>query len=277
MKINQNIYPYNIEVRKLPIHLTGIGGSEYQYHVVRPEGYHWHQILFSVNGNGTLRFDNLNVVIDEGDYFFLPAGYPHEYYSPNNKWEVYWLAFDGYATSHILSQLNMTKPAIIKPGDSSALQNLFSKMFTAQQTDRLYGDFSCSGYAYECLLEFHRLLDQKANKAARERSKLLTTILDYIDEHFRTDFPLTALAEYAGITPQHLCRIFKSTMNIRPNEYLTKRRLQESKRLLQKSTLPISEIALQSGFPDAGYFSTVFKRYEGLTPMEYKKHIGVTR
>lgn len=40
MKINENIYPYNAEARKLPVHLTGIGGSEYQYHIIRNEGYH---------------------------------------------------------------------------------------------------------------------------------------------------------------------------------------------------------------------------------------------
>ena len=35
MKINGCIYPYNIEARKLPVHLTGIGGSEWQNHVVQ--------------------------------------------------------------------------------------------------------------------------------------------------------------------------------------------------------------------------------------------------
>ena len=58
---------------------------------------------------------------------------------------------------------------------------------------------------------------------------------------------------------------------MRPGEYLTKKRLQESRKLLRISNLPISEIAMQSGFPDAGYFSTVFKKHQGMTPLEYKK------
>lgn len=80
MKINGCIYPYNIEARKLPVHLTGIGGSEWQNHVVRPKGYQWHQILFSAGGKGVLKFDNTLGAIDEGSYFFLPANYPHEYF-----------------------------------------------------------------------------------------------------------------------------------------------------------------------------------------------------
>lgn len=274
MKINQNIYPYNLEVKKLPFYLTGIGGSEYQYHVVRTEGYHWHQILYSAGGDGFLKYDNLTLPVAEGDFFFLPAGYPHEYYTENTLWDVRWIAFDGYACAHILSQFQMNKPIIIHPQGSTALQNIYTKMFTIQKSDKTYCDYSCSGLVYDYLIEFHRYIDNKINKLRTDRNKLLLPVLDYIDENFRTDFPLTILAKQAEVTPQHLCRVFKETMNMRPLEYLTKRRLQEAKRLLQRTELPIAEIALQSGFPDAGYFSTVFKKYEGVTPMEYKRSIS---
>lgn len=275
MKINDYFYPYNAEARKLPVHMTGIGGSEYQYHIIRNDGYHWHQILFSAHGNGILKFDNETVPVNEGDFFFLPAGYPHEYYTENDKWDVRWVAFDGYASTHILSQFGMTSPIVIRPHESSSLQKLYGKMYTVQKTDRAYCDYSCSGYIYAYIIEFHRLMDTKANKLRNDRSRILAPVQDYIDENFRNDFPMTVLAEIAGITPQHLCRIFKETMNMRPNEYLTQRRLQEAKSLLQRNELPISEIAVRSGFPDAGYFSTVFRKYEGLSPLEYKKHIGL--
>lgn len=273
MRVNQNIYPYNIEVKKLPFYLTGIGGSEYQNHITRAEGYHWHQVLFSANGNGFLKYDNLTLPIAEGDYFFLPAGYPHEYYSDNVSWDVRWIAFDGYACTHVLSQFEMNKPIIVKAQDSTSLQSLYHKMFTVQKSDKLYGDYSCSGYIYDYIIEFHRLMDNKVIRAKNDRNKILIPVLSYINENFRSDFPLTVLARQAGISSQHLCRIFKETMNMRPLEYLTQRRLREAKDLLQRNDISIAEIAVLSGFPDAGYFSTVFKKYEGLTPMEYRKSI----
>ena len=232
MKINENIYPYNAEARKLPVHLTGIGGSEYQYHIIRNEGYHWHQILYSAGGSGILKYDNSAIVINEGDFFFLPAGYPHEYYTENSLWDVRWVAFDGYACAHILSQFSMTAPVIISPQNGSPLPKLYSKMFTVLKTDRSYCDYSCSGYIYAYILEFHKLMDTKANKQRNDRSRLLAPVLDYIDENYRSDFPLTVLAELAGVTPQHLCRVFKDSMNMRPNEYLTQRRLQEAKKAI---------------------------------------------
>ena len=45
MAVNQSIYPTFAQVKELPFYLTGIGGSEYQGQISRPEGYLWHQIL----------------------------------------------------------------------------------------------------------------------------------------------------------------------------------------------------------------------------------------
>ncbi len=275
MKINEYIYPYSPEARNLPVYLTGIGGSEYQYHIVRKEGYHWHQILWCAGGSGILKFDSTSVVINEGDYFFLPAGYPHEYYTEGDYWDVRWVTFDGYACAHVLSQFSMTKPVVISPREASSLKKLFGKMYNLQKTDRVYGDFSCSGYMYAYIIEFHRRIDTKENKQRSDRFRLLGPVLDYIDKNFSSDFPLTELADIAGVTPQHLCRVFRETMNMRPNEYLTQRRLQEAKLLLSRNELSVAQVAAQVGFPDAGYFSTVFRKHEGVTPAEYKKHIGI--
>ena len=276
MKINDSIYPYNIEARKLPIHLTGIGGSEWQEHIVRPDGYHWHQILFSEEGDGVLKYDNTTVRIEEGEFFFLPAGYPHEYYSDNEKWDVKWIAFDGYAASHILSLMNMTKPTVIKPYDADALQSIFAKMLAVQKSDKLHCDFICSGLVYEYIIEFNRHMNDRESRMRSERSRLIIPVLNYIDENFKHDFSLTVLSEIAGVSPQHLCRVFKEAMNMRPGEYLTKKRLQEARRLLRTSGLSIAEIASLSGFSDPGYFGTVFRKHEGITPAEYKKIHGAS-
>ena len=273
MKINEQFYPWSAEARKLPVYLTGIGGSEYRHHIVCNEGLLWHQILYSASGSGVLKYDNITVSVDEGDFFFLPAGYPHEYYTEYDSWNVCWTAFDGYACSHLLSQFGMTAPIVIKGQEGPNLKKLFSKMFTIQKTDRAYGDYSCSGYVYAYIIEFHRLIDTKENRLRNERFRLLSPVLNYIDRNFSTDFPLTDLARIAGVTPQHLCRVFREMMSMRPNEYLTQRRLQEAKRLIEQNEISVSEVAKRSGFPNASYFSTVFKRYEGITPIEYKKRV----
>lgn len=271
LKINQHAYPFIEQVKKLPVYLTGIGGTEYQGAVSRPEGYCWHQILFCADGSGILKYDDAAIEITGSSFIFLPAFYPHEYIPDNEKWDMRWVVFDGYACTRILSELGMDKPMIIKNVTSSSMQKLYDKMFVALKTDKVYGNYTCSGLIYQYILDFHRIASDSGIKSKADKSELLMPALNYIEENFRRDFSIAVLAEVSGVSQQYLCRLFNQTMNIRPNEYITFRRLQEAKLLLAESSLPVSEICMLSGFADASYFSTVFKRYEGLTPAEYRK------
>ena len=142
-------------------------------------------------------------------------------------------------------------------------------MFVTQKSDKIYGCYTCSGLIYQYILEFSN--QSRAVSGRNDRSSLLMPVLNYIDDNFRKDFPMTKLAEIAGVTPQHLCRVFKETMNMRPNEYLLMCRLNEAKRLLKHSDILVSEICKDVGFSDAGYFSTIFRRQEGIPPAEYRK------
>lgn len=274
MPVNQSIYPNNPQVRQLPLYLVGIGGSEYQGHVNRPEGYYWNQLLYSVKGQGCLKTEATTITLSEGWFFFLPSGVPHEYYPVTPTWEVRWVVFDGYAWPQIRKELGLTRPICIKPDDCNGLEKIYNKMFVAQKTDKVFGDYTCSGLIYDYLLEFYRQVTNKSTSGGTDKSELLMPILNYIDDHFHEDFSMTVLAELAGVSSQHLCRIFKETMHLRPTEYLTYRRLGEAKNLLRHTDTPIAEIGMQCGFPDAGYFSTVFKRYEGMSPAEYRKNVS---
>ncbi len=270
-KVNNNVYPYIEQVKDLPVFLTGIGGTEYQGHIKRAEGYCWHQILYSSKGCGTLKYGDTTVQLTDDCFFFLPANVPHEYYPNGEKWDVRWVVFDGYACDHIFNELGLTMPVVVTPDDSIRMLKLFDKMFVALRSDKVYGNYTCSGLVYQYIMEFHRLASDKSVVGGADRSDILMPALNYIDEHFMEDFPVSELANVAGITQQYLCKVFRQTMNIRPNEYITRRRLQESIRLLLESDAPLSEIAVKSGFSDAGYFGTVFKRYNGMTPQEYRK------
>ena len=169
----------------------------------------------------------------------------------------------------------MDKPFAVKPEDCSSLTVLYNRMFTVLKTDRVYGSYTCAGLLYEYIMEFYRLTADRSQNGRADRSSLLMPVLSLIDSSFMRDLPITELAAAAGVTPQHLCRIFKETMNMRPGEYLTRRRIQEARILLKDTQLPIAEIAKRSGFSDAGYFSTVFRRLEGIPPAEFRRRQGI--
>ena len=278
IKINQHAYPFTEQVKNLPIYLSGIGGTEYQGNVKRAEGYCWHQILFCAGGSGRLIYDNTETVITANSFIFIPAYYPHEYIPDDVKWDMRWTVFDGYSCVHILEEFGMNKPMIVKTDSITSMQKLYDKMLVTLKTDKVYGNYTCAGLVYQYILEFHRLALDNSAKSKVDKSDILMPALNYIEENYKNDFSVAVLADISGVSQQYLCRIFNQTMNISPNEYITCRRLQEAKLLLTETNIPIKEICVMSGFSDPGYFSTVFRKYEKISPMEYrKKHTGIVK
>lgn len=271
MNLEKSIYPYNPEAATLPFFLSGIGGSEYQGRVNRPCGYKWNQILFCHAGGGTLECDDKTIRINAGDYFFLPKNTPHAYYPDGELWDVRWIAFEGSICDEILVRFGMTAPIVVTSADVTAMEKIFEKMVASQENDFLYCDHTCSGLVYDYLIEFHRLMDANANSTRSRQISMILPVLRFMHDNFRSDISMTQLSEIIGVTPQHFCRVFGKSVGVRPNEFLTRIRIDEAKRLLTERDVSVSEAAEKSGFRDAGYFSTVFRKHEGMSPAQYKK------
>ena len=271
MDIETSIYPYNPELEALPVLLRGIGGSSYQKQISRPDGYRWHQILFSVRGRGELIHDGRREEIGGNTFIFLPKGQPHEYSPLTDSWKVLWIAFDGSYCDRLLSALGLTEAVCAEVSYLADMQELFEKMFSSQQTDIIYSGFTCSGFVYDYILGFRRAFaTEEDNKRSRQLSMLMPA-LKYMYDNYHEDIPMTFLAQLTGITHQHFCRIFRNVMKMSPNDYLNSRRVEEAKRMLREEQRSVAETSEACGFHDPGYFSTVFRTYTGVSPSVFKK------
>jgi AraC family transcriptional regulator len=81
---------------------------------------------------------------------------------------------------------------------------------------------------------------------------------------------LEELARVAGISRFHFAREFKRMTGVPPHQYLVKLRIQRAKSLLEGTTMPLSEVGLQSGFSHQSHFSRLFRRFTGTTPQSYR-------
>lgn len=109
-------------------------------------------------------------------------------------------------------------------------------------------------------------------RATREQDSRLDGVLKYIDAHYHELISLDDVAEYAQMHPSRLSVWFKSSMGEAYIEYLTRLRISVAKELLSRSgDVYIRDVALKVGYPDARYFSQVFKRVVGTTPRAYQR------
>ncbi|PZE20760.1 response regulator [Paenibacillus xerothermodurans] len=98
----------------------------------------------------------------------------------------------------------------------------------------------------------------------------IKSVITYIHHHFYEQVTLNEVADWVYLSASHFSRLFKAEMGVTFIEYLTKYRVEQSKRLIKMTSLPIEVIANNTGFTNAGYFATTFKRLEGKTPTEYR-------
>lgn len=264
------LYPYHLGAQRLPVYLTGIGSTEYQQPISRPEGYFWHQFLLCTSGGGMLACEGSERPLQAGDCLFLPAGEPHAYCPADQRWGMQWLTFDGSAAAPVLEQFGMQRPVLIRGLNTGLLQSLHARMKAALRSDRLYGMHTCSALVYRFLFEFHRLTLMRTDAS----NQLITAALAYIDEHYREDLSVQQLAAQAGVTPQHLCRVFRDVLHMSPGQHITQRRIQAARELILTTELPLAEIARRTGFASPGYFSTVFRSSVGVSPGAYRREMG---
>lgn len=101
-------------------------------------------------------------------------------------------------------------------------------------------------------------------------STLIETILNYINENYRSPLSIQDIAEHCNYNKYYISRIFNSTFNCNLNNYINLRRLEAL--IDEKSQHPdrsTQEIAVKVGFPTERTFYRVFKSTYGCTPKEY--------
>lgn len=94
---------------------------------------------------------------------------------------------------------------------------------------------------------------------------------DWLHEHFREIDAIARVTTLAGIPERTLKRRFKAATGSSLIEYLQNLRVEEAKRLLESSDLPVDEISAETGYSDASFFRRLFKRLTGLTPSRYRR------
>ena len=82
---------------------------------------------------------------------------------------------------------------------------------------------------------------------------------------------LKEVARAACLSPYHFHRAFSQAFGLTPHQYLTRHRLARAAHLLRGSGRSVTEICFEAGFESPGSFSTLFRRYFGLSPREFRQ------
>lgn len=161
-------------------------------------------------------------------------------------------------------------PKVFKVIEEDKLYSLFKSMMDIRATHNGY-EFRINALLFGILAY---LSDSTAmigtNQQYAQYAQNIFLARKFIEENYGKRIVLDDIAKSANLSKGFFHKVFKSMLRCTPSEYLLKIRLQNAENLLVNSGKSIIDVSLACGFESQSYFCSVFKKYLGATPKNYR-------
>lgn len=167
--------------------------------------------------------------------------------------------------------------APLTDADKSTVERLFCELEDEWQQRQPGYELMLRAKMMELLTLLLRRLPvgRKAEEVAslRKNYDKIRPCIDTIHAHYSEALTLEMLAEKCGMSRTYFSSFFKKTMGTNLGAYLEKVRISRAQLLLATTDLPVTEIALESGFGSLSHFNAIFKKSCGKTPGQYRREL----
>ena len=252
--------------------------------------YGFFQVHFLLRGTISLNLDGQTFCGQAPLLIFTPPTIPHSFYTEEESDDhvltvrqetvrQWYQAMPGQWPDSLLRQAAFCELGAANAQEGSPFTRLRHLMELLQQeflTDSP-GRASClQALGQSFFIHLSRLLVNQAPTTATRQDKgedlrLFFGFCDLFEQHFREHLTLSEYARRLSLTEARLTDICRRMANRPPKEMIHERLLQEARRLLQFSAIPVSEISYQLGFADPAYFSRFFTKRCGTSPSKYRR------
>jgi YesN/AraC family two-component response regulator len=148
---------------------------------------------------------------------------------------------------------------------------------TAYHTSDLYIQSADQCQSIEDVRKLHKNMIEyfvkQMSKIKNENiySKQVLLCIDYIHDHLHQAIKIVDIAEKIDINASYLSTLFKKEMNLSVSEYIRRKRVEAAENMLRYSGYSLTEISQYLAFCSFSHFATIFLKYTGCTPKEYRK------
>ncbi len=257
------------------------------YHNREEDEYppHWHysyEIIMPVVGRFEVVVDHAGYELLPGEVFVIPSGVVHEL-NPLEPGERYIFMVDQDMVLNIegLPPIRGTfyPCAHLRfDRDPETLRQVSDVLWAAvreQEEDRPMRKAAIRAWLTVALVRLGRWLaeSRQANRAERRHSMNATMleVYAYVAAHCSEKLTLEDIAARSGYSKYHFARVFREYAGVSFYEFYMRQRMLLCTRLLTEQSIPVTEVALRAGFGSIATFNRIFKRYQGMTPSEYRR------
>lgn len=236
------------------------------------EGLPSYLIKYTISGEGYLSYNSQTEYIPQGSFFWIDCQNPQHYLtSPRtHEWRVVWVHFYGGESTYLYQKfLHLNGGNIGRlPPNNTVAQNMYSLISLYREQPPQSADILASSLVLQIISE---CVSSAARDDGSVQSRYVRQAQDYLTANYKKKISLDDLAEAISLNKFYLQKLFLQETGLTPNHFLTNTRISRAKELLRMTKMPVSTIAEETGIENTSYFIRIFRRYEELTPSEFRR------
>lgn len=247
-----------------PIRLLDYSNEQYAF------ALHWHEhieIHHIFSGTAVIRCADEIIELSQNDCVIINGNELHQGMGGVCSYGCIILPPSFFDDAHVVFD---------RTARSEAITDMFTKIYKSFREQKTEYKHEIKGYTnllVANLIRNHTKETLSENLYLNRMQKLdkINNAVKYINENFTEKITTSKLAEMTHLSEGHFCSIFKEATGMTAKEFINELRIKKAADLISSTNMTITEAAMYSGFPDANYFTKMFKKSMGQTPSSIRK------
>ncbi|MDH6303972.1 AraC family transcriptional activator of pobA [Parabacteroides sp. PF5-5] len=244
-------------------------------------------LIWVTKGECTIVVDEVSYSLQKQNLFLIPSSEYLTFYSCSSDFEA-----KAFIAEKTFMDECVTNKQIISFFNYLLIKRVLQTKLTSSETDILnknfndikdkikatthsfYNELVCTSFTSLLLELSHILNNVEENQVFRKftrKEELFYRFINLLSDHYKEQHEVAFYAEKLFVTPQYLTLIIKKLTGKTTNKWIDESLILEARKLLKTTQTTIQQIADQLNFSDQSTFGKFFKKYHGVSPVEYRK------
>lgn len=237
----------------------------------RKNGIEEYILLYCLKGEGWIKINGKTIKLTPNTGYIIPKNTPHKYGSSQKEaWSIYWVHFSGSYAATFYDRFCIAKESAVNvfydENRLEILKEIISLLEDTLSDERVE-------LVHFKLMTFFSSLCYTTTLENNIKDKISLSI-SFMKTNLEETLTIDKLANQACFSVSRYSELFKQKTGYSPIQYFIRLKIQKACEYLYFTNLNIKEICKKVGFEDPYYFSRMFKKQIGISPMQYKKSLN---
>jgi len=241
-----------------------------EHFLIEPHTHPVWEIYLQLHGVTRWVAGGQSYLLRPGHLFAVPPELVHHLAGRSGNHHFYFAAVDLEAVVRRQPSLAVSWPATVVHREAGDVAHAFAQLVRELTARYEYAETGLALAVDHLVLAVARAMTPAAAPQLALHPAV-RTVRRLLDQEFEERWTLEQLADRVGLAPSYLAGLFVDQLGLPPHRYLTERRIDRARQLLETSDLSITAMAVSLGFSSSQHFARVFRQLTGTTPTAFRR------